>query len=240
MAVDAVVGKVFDELLKAVVDMKDRAVKFRPTLKRLESTLQSLEPLVRQIDGLNKQLDRPAEETKKLIDQMERGKKLVLKCSKVQWWNCCHKAHYQEQLEELDESMGRIFKYDMPAQTNRNVLEILVAVRDIPPELRNIGPRRTELSRVCSPPQPPEFTVGLDVPLRELKLKSLKDHDGGLVLTVTGPGGLGKSTLTKKFCWDEAVKGMNSHLLSVSSCLSISIGIVGEGLFVDLFVSIDL
>ncbi|TKY55751.1 disease resistance protein [Spatholobus suberectus] len=207
MVLDAVAGKVIDELLSAVVEMKDRAVKFKPTLERLESTLKSIEPLAKQIDGLNKRLDRPAEETKKLIDQMERGKKLVLKCSKVQWWNCCHKANYQEELQDLDDSIVRFFNLDMQAQTNRNGLEILVEVRDIHAELRNIAPRRTELRRVCSPPEPPAFTVGLDVHLMELKLRLLKDHHKGSVLTVTGTGGSGKSTLAKKFCWDEDVKG---------------------------------
>lgn len=211
MVLDAVAGKVLDELLRAVVDMKDRALKFRATLERLEKTLKSIEPLAKQIDGLNKKLDRPAEETEKLIDLMKNGKNLVLKCNKVEWWNCCHKANYQEELEELDGDIGRFFNLDMQGQTNRNTLETQVMVAEIYARAVENVPRRSELKGVCSPPEPPGFTVGLDVHLRELKLKLLKNHHGGSVLTVTGTGGSGKSTLVKKFCWDEEVKGTKSH-----------------------------
>ncbi|XP_020238613.1 probable disease resistance protein At5g66900 [Cajanus cajan] len=207
MVLDAVAGKVLDELLNVIVEKKERAVKFRPTLERLEGTLKSIEPLAKQIDGLNKRLDRPPEETEKLIEQMKKGTKLVKACSKVQWWNCCNKANYQEELEELEACIDRFFKYDMQGQTNRNVLEALVVIKDVHADIRNFAPRRSELSGVCLPPEPPAFTVGLDVHLRELKLKLLHAHHVASVLTVTGTGGSGKSTLAKKFCWDQDVKG---------------------------------
>ncbi|RDX78683.1 putative disease resistance protein, partial [Mucuna pruriens] len=228
MVLDAVAGKVLDELLNAVVEMKNRAVKFRETLERLEGTLKTIEPLVKQIDGLNKRLDRPAEETKKLVDQMKKGKKLVVECSKVQWWNCCHKANYQEELQDLDDAICRFFNLDMQGQIHRNGLETQVMVTEIYARVIENVPRRSELSGVCSPPEPPAFTVGLDLPLMELKLKLLNHQTGGSVLTVTGTAGSGKSTLVKRFCWDQDVKGINSHLLSVSSCFSIAIAIIAQ------------
>ncbi|KAK7263083.1 hypothetical protein RJT34_30667 [Clitoria ternatea] len=204
MVLDAVVGAVVGELLSAVLEMKEKAVKFRPTLEKLEETLKSLDKLVKQIDELNKKLDRPAEETKKLIDGMKRGRELVLKCNKVQWWNCCHKADYQGELQELDEFIVRFFNLDMQAQINRNGLETLVVVREIRAELT--GNRRVELRGVCSPPQPPAFTVALDLPLMDLKIKLLREQVTVSLLTVTGTAGSGKSTLAKKFCWDEQVQ----------------------------------
>nr|KYP43400.1 putative disease resistance protein At5g66900 family [Cajanus cajan] len=127
MVLDAVAGKVLDELLNVIVEKKERAVKFRPTLERLEGTLKSIEPLAKQIDGLNKRLDRPPEETEKLIEQMKKGTKLVKACSKVQWWNCCNKANYQEELEELEACIDRFFKYDMQGKFKENIFFITFA-----------------------------------------------------------------------------------------------------------------
>lgn len=214
MVLDAVIGKVVDELLSSVVEMKNRALKFKSTLERLEKTLQSLAPLINQIDELNKKLDRPAKETERLIKQMKDGKELVLKCcdqDKIQWWNCCYKkAEYQEQLEELDGEIRRFFELDLRAQDARNGLEALLEIKEFRAEFRSVGLRneRIELRGVCLPPQPPGFTVGLDGPLNELKKRLLNDEVSVSVVTVTGSGGSGKSTLAKRFCWDEQVKGM--------------------------------
>ncbi|XP_027347379.1 probable disease resistance protein At5g66900 [Abrus precatorius] len=204
---DAVIGKLVDELLSSVLEMKERAKKFRPTLELLEKTLKRLEKLVKQIDEFNRQLDRPAEETQKLVDQMKNGKELVLKCNQVQWWNCCYQANYQEELEALDEDIKRFFSLDMQAQIQRDGLETLVAVRELREEIRIVVPRRLELRGLCSPPEPPLFTVGLDDPLMDLKFKLLREQVSVSVLTVTGPGGSGKSTLAKMFCSDQKVKG---------------------------------
>ncbi|CAI8609216.1 unnamed protein product [Vicia faba] len=213
MVLDAVIGKVVDELLSSVVEMKNKALKFKSTLERLEKTLESLAPLMNQIDELNKKLDRPAKETERLIQHMKDGKELVLKCcdeDRFQWWNCCYKkAEYQEQLEELDGEIRRFFELDLRAQDARNGLETLLEIKEFRAEFRSVGLRneRIELRGVCLPPQPPGFIVGLDGPLNELKMRLLKDDVSVSVVTVTGSGGSGKSTLVKRFCWDEQVKG---------------------------------
>ncbi|CAJ2635468.1 unnamed protein product [Trifolium pratense] len=210
---DAVIGKLVEELMSSVVEMKDRALKFKPTLERLETTLKSLAPLIKEIDEYNKKLDRSPKETDRLINQMKEGKKLVLKCSdkeQIKWWNCCYKkAEYQEKLEELDNEIKRFFELDLRAQDVRNGLETLVEIKEFRAEFRSGGLRneRIELRGVCLPPQPPGFTVGLDGPLNELKMRLLKDEVSVSVVTVTGSGGSGKSTLAKRFCWDEQVKG---------------------------------
>ncbi|KAL6224745.1 hypothetical protein ACLB2K_003600 [Fragaria x ananassa] len=56
----------------------------------------------------------------------------------------------------------------------------------------------------CVVPELTQFTVGLDEPLKELKMKLLKD--GVSMLVVTAPGGCGKTTLATKFCQDGQVK----------------------------------
>jgi hypothetical protein len=222
MILDAVIGKLVDELMSSVVEMKDRALKFKPTLERLETTLKSLAPLIKQIDEYNKKLDRSAKETDGLIKQMKKGKELVLKCSdkeQFQWWNCFYKkAEYQEKLEGLDGEIRRFFDLDMRAQDMRNGLEVLVEIKELRAEFRSVGLRnqRIELRGVCVPPQPPAFTVGLDCPLNELKKRLLKDEVSVSVVTVTGSGGSGKSTLAKRFCWDEQVKGMILFMIFVS------------------------
>ncbi|KAL6227301.1 hypothetical protein ACLB2K_001260 [Fragaria x ananassa] len=53
-------------------------------------------------------------------------------------------------------------------------------------------------------PELTQFTVGLEEPLKELKMKLLKD--GVSMLVVTAPGGCGKTTLATKFCQDGQVK----------------------------------
>lgn len=58
-------------------------------------------------------------------------------------------------------------------------------------------------------PASPRVTVGLDVPLMELKMKLLKD-DEVTMLVLTAPGGSGKTTLATKFCQDKDVQGMIS------------------------------
>ncbi|KAJ6907454.1 disease resistance protein [Populus alba x Populus x berolinensis] len=55
-----------------------------------------------------------------------------------------------------------------------------------------------------TPPEPPQITVGLDKPTKDLKNELFKDGMSTVVLTA--PGGCGKTTLAKKLCHDEAIK----------------------------------
>ncbi|KAK7331131.1 hypothetical protein VNO77_25345 [Canavalia gladiata] len=198
------VGELVSELLSEIMVKKDRAVKFRRTLEHLASTLKSIEPIIRQIDGVNKRLDWSDEETQKLVDQIKKGKKLVDDCSKVKHrWNFFYKANYQEELEALDEYICRFFMVDMQTQIARNGLETVNEIRAV---IESIAPGKTGLRGMCSPPPPPAFTVGFDVPLRDLKIKLLPEHRSVSVLTITGTGGSGKSTLAKSFCWDPEVR----------------------------------
>jgi len=61
-----------------------------------------------------------------------------------------------------------------------------------------------------TPPEPPQITVGLDKPMKDLKNELFKDGMSTVVLTA--PGGCGKTTLAKKLCHDEAIKGSISSI----------------------------
>ena len=89
----------FHVVVKYVVD---KARMFKPILKRLESTLDSLVPTVNEIRRLSEQLELPERETKRLMEQMEEGAKLVSKCLKIRWLNYVFKVQYSPKLEELD------------------------------------------------------------------------------------------------------------------------------------------
>ncbi|XP_028764113.1 probable disease resistance protein At5g66900 [Neltuma alba] len=202
---ETVIEFLLDELLSKVLEAKDRAIQFRPTLERMATTLRSIKPVIEEIKQYNRQLDRSEDETKKLIEDVKNGEKLVLKCSKIQWWECCYRPQYQEQLEDLDQSLVRFFQVDMPVQTARDVKETLVEVRGIHMEIKKLNAVARNERGLCSAPEPPTFTVGLDVHVGELKVRLLQDDVSAIV--VTGSPGSGKTTLAKKFCWDANVRG---------------------------------
>ncbi|KAM2448704.1 hypothetical protein EV2_019149 [Malus domestica] len=100
----------------------------------------------------------------------------------------------------------------------RDARETLVSLRNVDTALsriqenwvmKNYQPEKVECSPVV--PEPPSVTVGLDLPLKELKMKLLKDERVS-TLVLTAAGGCGKTTLAKKFCRDQEVKGMLSMI----------------------------
>ena len=64
----------------------------------------------------------------------------------------------------------------------------------------------------CYARKPPDFTVGLDVPLREVKELLFKES----VVVVSTLRGCGKTTLVQKLCQDPDVKGIQSCLFPLS------------------------
>ncbi|WJZ97494.1 hypothetical protein VitviT2T_016095 [Vitis vinifera] len=62
----------------------------------------------------------------------------------------------------------------------------------------------------CYARKPPDFTVGLDVPLREVKELLFKES----VVVVSTLRGCGKTTLVQKLCQDPDVKGTNTNMTS--------------------------
>lgn len=116
------------------------------------------------------------------------------------------------------------------ATTSGNVEKVLNEIRidsfHIVEGIKRIeskGCVQSESEGLCEVPELPSFTVGLDVPLKELKMKLLKD-DQVSMLVVTAPGGCGKTTLATKFCQDEEVKGTSLYMVCLITCLSKPVG----------------
>lgn len=213
----AALGAVFGELLRAVVEANIKTVMFKALLKQLNSTLLSVTPIIKEIEKLNRVLDRPRHEIDKFIRKLEQGEQLVRKCSTIRL-NCFKRIFYAHKLQKLDASIVRFFQVDMVAQVARDTKETLVKVNEIhsiftrPDGKENAsGFKPFKIIGACSVPDPPEITPGLDVPLEELKMDLFKK--GMQVIVVSAPGGSGKTTLVKKLCKDDKVKGINCNYL---------------------------
>nr|XP_023894852.1 probable disease resistance protein At5g66900 [Quercus suber] len=201
-ALGAAFGEGFAVLHDTVKDVVSKARMFKPILKRLESTLDRLVPTVNEIRRLSEQLELPERETKKLMEQMEEGEKLVSKCLKIRWWNYVFKFQYSSKLEELDKEIFRFCQLDLQALCTRNGLRTLVNVNINLQKVDSVVDRQRVL---CTVRDPPDFTVGLDMPMKELKTLLLKEEVQQLLLTA--PGGCGKTTLVQMLCQDDQIRG---------------------------------
>ena len=191
IAVDTLIG----ELLKAIAEEGKKAVEFEAIFNRLQSTLISIAPTILEIEKLNKEMDR-SKETERLVQMLKEGKELIQKCSKVTWWHYHKKWKYSNKLLSLDESLFHFFQVDMAVQGFRDIKEIKLDQRD--PYHFKLGPSQV--------PDPPHLAVGLDIPLKELKMRLFRGSPS--VIVVSAPGGCGKTTLAKMLCHDHQVKGI--------------------------------
>ncbi|KAK4584505.1 hypothetical protein RGQ29_022290 [Quercus rubra] len=202
-ALGAAFGEGFSVLHDTVKDVASKARMFKPILKRLESTLDRLAPTVNEITQLSEQLDLPKVETEKLIEHMEEGEKVVRKCLKIRWWNYCFKLYYSPKLKELVEEIVRFCQLDMQVHSTRNGLRTSVNVNINLQKVDSVVDRQRVL---CTVRDPPDFTVGLDMPMKELKTLLLKEEVQLLLLTA--PGGCGKTTLVQMLCQDDQIREM--------------------------------
>ncbi|XP_044470007.1 probable disease resistance protein At5g66900 [Mangifera indica] len=217
----AFLGAVFGELLRLVVEAKKKAKNFKPQLEQLESTLRNNAKVIEQIEKYNEILDHPRSETQLLIEKMQEGEKLVLKCSTVKW-NPINRARYADKLKKLNSLVDRFFQVDMQAQQARDNKEILLGMRELQKSFiacYSIGDNNGKFNqdgiiRPCSVPDLPDITPGLDVPLEELKRELLRD--GKQVIIVSAPGGTGKTTLIKKLCKEAQVEDKFKNIFFVT------------------------
>jgi ABC-type uncharacterized transport system fused permease/ATPase subunit len=201
-ALGAAFGEVFAVLHDTVKNVGSKIPMFKSILKSLESNLDLLAPVVEDIRLLNKILDRQEEETKSLIEDMKMAEELLRMCSGIQGWNCLFQAYSARKLTELDEAIVKFCQVHIQAQNRRNILMIL-ELKSSPKEKKwRIKKIRGYL---CSVPRAPAY-IGLEVPLKVLKTRLLKEKEQHLLLTA--PGGCGKTTLVKVLGHDKEVKGI--------------------------------
>ena len=207
-------GQVFALLRETVKDVVSEARQFEPILKRLESTLDRLATTVTDIEQLNQLLNRPLEETRSLIEEMTRGRDLVQECLQIPRWNLYLRFKYSSKLTKLEEDIVRFCQVELQLYGARNGLEIRRIVSDMSQRMDSI--RSVETPKVSfAVREPPDFTVGFDMPMKELKTLLLKEEV--TLLLLTAPGGCGKTTMVQMLCQDEKIKG--TSLSFVCQCV---------------------
>lgn len=202
MAVELVVNfaleKALETLFEAIIDVKDKAKEFKPALEKLKSTIEILQPMIKKIEELNRELDQNEGPTKELVLKIQDGQDVVRNCSNVRWWCLCRKREYTNRLLELNESLDKLLQ-TVPLENAMNLKQILLIHQHI--NVTVVNQFKSSL------PVLPTFTVGLQVPLNELKRRFLREETS--VLVVKAPVGCGKTTLAAKFCKDEEVQGID-------------------------------
>ena len=211
-------GQVFALLRETVKDVVSEARQFEPILKRLESTLDRLATTVTDIEQLNQLLNRPVEETRSLIEEMTRGRDLVQECLQIPRWNLYLRFKYSSKLTKLEEDIVRFCQVELQLYGARNGLEIRRIVSDMSQRMDSI--RSVETPKVSfAVREPPDFTVGFDMPMKELKTLLLKEEV--TLLLLTAPGGCGKTTLVQMLCQDKEIKRIPISLLSLYFCVCV-------------------
>ncbi|XP_062006740.1 probable disease resistance protein At5g66900 [Rosa rugosa] len=197
----------FWALYDSVKQVKDQILMFKPQLGDITSTLDSLQPLIKEMAQCEKEMDGPEEELENLRVEMEEGVELIRKCSEASRFK---KYKYGSRLVELSKSLQRLLEI-LKVQGIRDVKKALVSVRNIENVVHRIegncviqNNQSEKIEGWCAVPEPPTITVGLDLPLRELKMKLFTD--GVSMVIITAPGGCGKTTLATKLCQDAEVK----------------------------------
>ncbi|XP_030967699.1 probable disease resistance protein At5g66900 isoform X1 [Quercus lobata] len=202
--VGAAFGEGFAILHDTVKNVVGQAIVFKSNLEDLKSTLDGVAPVVREIKELSLALNRPETDTKVLIEQMDKGTKLVLKCSKIKrWsWNYCFRAYYYAgKLKELNDAIEKFCRVNLIVQNTRTGLETLTKLNLVLDVRKKYGVG----SLSCAVPRPRDFIVGFDLHLKELKTTLFKKEVSLLLLAA--PAGCGKTTLVGMLCWDPEIKG---------------------------------
>lgn len=131
----AALGAVFGELLKTVVEWKNNTIMFKSTLAKLKSILEELDPIIKEIAQENNDLGRPKEELEGLISEMEKGSKLISKCSQIHRLNYFARLRYQKKLKALLDSLHTFITMKLLAHLVRDQKETLLNLRRITSDL---------------------------------------------------------------------------------------------------------
>ncbi|CAI9771606.1 unnamed protein product [Fraxinus pennsylvanica] len=210
----AAVGVVFDRLMRAVSDVSSEVASFRSELNHLKSTLILIKPFIEDIEELNRVLNCRQEGAETLNNRFEQGEMLLHKCLKINRWNLFQKYSYAKKLAKFQGSLLWFFQINVQAELSRDGKSISMGVKVLEEKMDEIISIRDNdrsvnsngFSGWCGVPGVPDFVVGLDVQLQELKAMLLKD--GVPIVVLSAPGGCGKTTLSKLLCNDDEIKGI--------------------------------
>ncbi|KAG7034359.1 putative GEM-like protein 3, partial [Cucurbita argyrosperma subsp. argyrosperma] len=105
----AVLGALFGELLKGILDLAEKSIHFKPVVEEMRGQLEFLRLVIQQLDDEHSGFLDSAENTRSLRGVIEKGKKLIGKCEGVdQSILNYHKApFYTKKLRQLDAEFGR-------------------------------------------------------------------------------------------------------------------------------------
>ncbi|KAK3004080.1 hypothetical protein RJ639_019024 [Escallonia herrerae] len=217
-----VVGSLIAEIQKFVLDVAIKNIYFKSDLDSLVATLNSIEPNLLAIEKYNKELNR-AEQTQPYIDLLNKGKKLVQRCSTIGSWNVGYRYRYSNKLINYNADLLSFCRVKVQLDQSSEIKEMLVKVNQAEDEggyarggsfLGGFGEDRELMDKV----------FGLELPLEELKdVVLLKDSS---VVLLSAPGGCGKTTLAKMLCRDPKIQDIykkNIFFVTVSKIASITI-----------------
>lgn len=206
--VGAALGAAFQQLFDSVIKAHKKATKFKSIFNELNLTLESYQAFVKCIEQDSNV--QPMHGLDAFKVKMEEGIQLVEKGSNIHPLRLkmsCFKSRNVVKLRALDNSLQTLFltlKMHVDINLRDSKLETLVNRID-----QNLLAQRQTGNQIrgwCAVLNPPSFTVGLDEPLNDLKMKLLY-NDQVSMLVLTAPGGCGKTTLAQKFCQDKQVQG---------------------------------
>ncbi|OVA18592.1 Disease resistance protein [Macleaya cordata] len=220
------VGAVVSEVLKVVIEAIHTASSCKSLLEQLKSTLVRIIPRIDEIKRLGaERTDRQITDLSELDSELKKGEVIVRKCSKVECWNYYKKYRYAKKILKLDAYLVRFFQLDVNLEIWCDTKRILVDVQESNRKLDRLEERgssgslfRSGFGSFRAIPEIPSLTVGLSVPLKELKMELFRDDV--TVLGLCAPGGCGKTTLAAMLCQDAEVKGKfkeNVFFLTISS-----------------------
>ncbi|VVA09557.1 PREDICTED: probable disease resistance [Prunus dulcis] len=180
---------------------------FKTHLRDLKFTMDSFQQVDEDVRQHPNILFRPIPGLERFRIQMKKGVELVDKCSKVRPWklNAFKKPIYTSKLVALNASLNTLLSVltvHIISDTRARVIDMATTLNQIDANI--VAQYQNQNQGWCAIPEPPPFTVGLDVHVEELKMELLKDEASMLV--VTGLGGCGKTTLAQKICKDQKVK----------------------------------